>query len=381
MISQTNQQATFQILDVVVQAGGSGVAVWRDYGNAGTLLVATAYHVVGDHTTFQLMDHQHHVYNDVRVVIADKTYDFALLEVKNVPLDIPCARVRHPSVILTDGVPAYTIGWPKLMDMHSVSSGDIRSASWTLNGVTQNILISVPIFGGNSGGGVFLTDSHECIGVVSWAVMEQETLNGVVPFTVLYEAILYYMFRPSVGLTAPSRVHREAYFMGMLGYLNDAFFYEEIKARHVALNGVGVAGVLVQNVVPNSPAAVAGWKNFDRTTMTGVVVWALAPKGTTNWRLIQEELPIDVALAQIAQPTALDARPWRNQRSAGEDDLKAYDVVLPDTLTVEVLVSGILNGRHDATFKTHTMVLGKREAFYNAYGNVDPSQDLFVVFV
>ena len=129
-----------------------------------------------------------------------------------------------PSRLITAGADVYVIGWPELFDHNSISVGCIRSKFWNLSGAMNQLVISAPVFGGNSGGGVFLKATNELLGIVSWGLGSDETFNGIVPYNVIYEGLLYFMYRPTLAL--PSRVYCEGYYLGARTYACDPLHWK-----------------------------------------------------------------------------------------------------------------------------------------------------------
>lgn len=376
MASVTKLRATFVILNKAVYAGGSGVAVWRDTSNA-RLYVATAYHVVEGANSgsgeLVLIDSAMRKYTTVTPVILDRTYDFALLEVTGVPSSIPVVTVQSTyAEPIGKGADVYMIGYPLLYDTLSVSGGSVRSEAWTANGVMNQILVSAPCFGGNSGGGVFLKSNHRLIGLVSWGIVDQETFSGLIPYRVVYEAILYFMYRPALSFSVPSLVSYESYFFGAQGYLIDPFLMDDLAPQDPRLVSHGAAGTIVVSVAENSPASAAGfatapnYSNFQ-------IVWGVSRTNSDSYTWITEERSLDSILFSLAQTSAHSRRSILNRRSQGQAAYAGLDIVLPAQLDVKMLVSSVIDGVHDQTFTDRTVTLVKRHVYYAANGSEDPS--------
>lgn len=364
-------QATFQIVNLSVGAGGTGVAIWRDTGNT-YLYIATAYHVVEGMSEGMFIDFQGRKYTDFNYIVLDKTYDFALVELRGVPTSIPVVTLAtRSSTSITYGADVYVIGWPLLMDSNSVSSGSLRSPRWNANGTMNQLLISAPVFGGNSGGGVFLRNSHELIGVVSWGLTNDETMNGIVPYTVILEALFYFMYRPS--LTTPARTCGESYLFGIEGVLIDPFTMQYwLQPSLPAVSVYGNVGAIVLSVLPGSPAATAGFTNISYLGgFTFDIIWGIRRPGGA-YKFINEENSLDDILYSYYVTANHNRRRILPRRSRGESTYAALNVVLPTTFQVECLTSRVVNDVHDNNFVVKSVTLVKRDDYYATVGQ-DPS--------
>jgi S1-C subfamily serine protease len=366
-------QATFQIVNLAVGAGGTGVAIWRDARN-NYLYLATAYHVVEDMSNDGIfIDYLGRKYTNFAYIVLDKTYDYALVEVRDVPTSIPVVTIAtRTTTPISHGMDVYVIGWPLLMDSNSVSSGSLRSPRWTANGTMNQLLISAPVFGGNSGGGVFLRNSNELIGVVSWGMSGDETMNGIVPYTVILESLFYFMYRPS--LATPSRVHGESYLFGVEGLLIDPFTMQYwLQPNLPSLSAFGNVGTIVLSVLPGSPAAVAGFNNLvlNGSGYTFDIIWAFRRPGG-EYTYITEENALDNILYSFYVTSNHSRRRIIPRRSQNERAYTGLDVVLPTTFQIECLTSRVVNTIPDNNFVVKTVTLVKRDAYYQTVGS-DPS--------
>lgn len=369
-------QATFQIVNLTAGAGGTGVAIWRDTAN-NYLYVATAYHVVEDMTEGMFVDYTGRKYTTYNYIVLDKTYDFALVELRGVPTSIPSVILAtRISAAFTYGADLYVIGWPLLMDSNSVSSGALRSPRWNANGTMNQLLISAPVFGGNSGGGVFLKSTHELIGVVSWGLVNDETINGIVPFTAIAEALYYFMYRPS--LATPALTCGESYLCGVQGFLIDPFTMQYwLQPTHPSLTGFANVGMIVTSVLPTSPAASAGFVSLARSDgkYTFDIVWGVRRAGGGGaFTFINEENALDSILYSYYVTANHGRRRLLPRRSRGEAANAALDIVLPTSLQIECLTSRVVNDVPDNNFVVKPVTLVKRAAYYAAVGGgEDPS--------
>ncbi len=367
---EVNQKSCVSIVNNTVGCGGSGVVIWRDALNTKSY-VATAFHVVEGMTDGSIIDINYKKYKQITPVILDKTYDFALLEVSGLPKDIPVAKIAPPSRLITAGADVYVIGWPELFDHNSISVGCIRSKFWNLSGAMNQLVISAPVFGGNSGGGVFLRATNELLGLVSWGLGSDETFNGIIPYNVIYEGLLYFMYRPTLAL--PSRVYCEGYYFGARTYACDPFTLESMigAGSHPVISTSAAVGMLVCDVVPGSPAAAAGFTpiTVSSTGYTFDVVWAVSRAGKAQWTYITEEAALDTILWKYAYTTTHGRRSLLTTRAkAGDPKTAGLDIMLPATLEVDVLVSRVVGSVHDNNYVVRRVTLVKRDDFYTSYG-------------
>jgi S1-C subfamily serine protease len=215
-MAQAAQRSVFSIYQETganAGTGSSGVAVYRYRPAAGastsSVLIAMAAHTINKSMGFFVIDADLKKYTNVDLVLHDRAYDIAIARVKDVPLSMPIATIQHSSKVVENGLPVYVVGWPEMMDFNSVSRGCVRSGAWGINGAVPQILFDAPIFGGNSGGGVFRADNNELIGLVSWlyslssGTVNQETLNGAVPASYASEALLRVLKELPLG-TSPA---------------------------------------------------------------------------------------------------------------------------------------------------------------------------------
>lgn len=367
-------QATFQIVNLGVGAGGTGIAIWRDLRN-NYLYIATAYHVVqGMLTDGIFIDYLGKKYTNFAYIVLDKTYDFAIVELRGVPTSIPVVQIAtRGSQAVTYGADVYVIGWPLLMDSNSVSSGSLRSPNWNANGTMNQLLISAPVFGGNSGGGVFLRASHELIGVVSWGLTNDETMNGIVPYTVILEALFYFMYRPS--LATPAKVCGESYMFGVEGLLIDPFIMQYwLQPSLPEISAFGNVGMIVLSVLPSSPAASAGFASLINNSgaYTFDIIWAIRRPGGA-FTYITEESSLDNILYSYYVTQNHTRRRIIPRRSQNEASFRALDIVLPANLQIECLTSRVVNDVHNNNFVVKPVTLVKRDAYYTSVSGVDPS--------
>lgn len=364
MSIENSFRATFQIVNLSVGSGGSGVAVWRDTGN-NNLYIASAYHVVEDMKQGLFIDYTGKKYTEFNFIVLDKTYDFALIELKGVSTLIRPVSIQNYISKIPLGADVYVIGWPLLMDNNSISSGTVRSTNWNMNGIINQILISAPIFGGNSGGGVFIKETHQLIGVVSWGIKNNETINGVVPFNIILEALYSFIYNPN--LITPSPINSESYIFGVSGILIDPFHMNyNLNPTLPQLSQFGSAGMIVLSVLPSSPAANVGFTNVvnNNNKYSYDIIWGIKPINISNYVFINEERSLDSIIYLMYRTTQHVNRRLLPTRSKGEPINNALNINLPNTLIIDCLVSRVINNVHDNKFINKRITLIKRNNYY-----------------
>lgn len=377
-------RASFQIIHPNI-GGGSGVAIWRDGSNR-YIYIATAYHVVEQVENHALVciDYKGFRHNDYRFIVLDKTYDFALIELRGVPSYVPHATLLTPYAdkVLLPGDNIYVVGWPLAIDANSVSNGALRSCRWTLNGTMNQVLVSAPVFGGNSGGGVFLARTHQLLGVVSWGVTNGETMNGVVPYTVIYEALMYFMYKPTVvnNFDTPFPTCGESYLFGVDGIkINSSAFQFGFQPQHPELGRLGSAGIFVLSVLPDSPASDAGLASLvvdqERDLAVYDVVWGVRRPGKKEFIMLTEENSLDMILYNFYTNIYRRQRRYLSSRALNTNRrYTAYGRDLPDTLDIEVLTSHVIDDMFDQTYQIRPVRLVKRHVYYSTHEQgKDPS--------
>jgi S1-C subfamily serine protease len=174
---------------------GSGVVI---SSTDKTAYIITAAHVVGDYTTVTVTFYSYH--QDTKtpresslclsafVVLTDTTKDLALLRVF-------CVSVAKANLAPRDYVPyVFTPIWVvgcSLGYSPRPTEGCITSLCDLCVFVVNYWEMNAPIWPGNSGGGVFLKDTHELIGIAVWVKVCQgqlaSTMGGIVPLQTIYQ--------------------------------------------------------------------------------------------------------------------------------------------------------------------------------------------------
>jgi len=168
---------------------GSGVVI-ETTDKHGWTQILTAAHVVGNQSVVEVELYDSTVIT-ASVVITDTVKDLALLHTriksplkrgdKGVCYSARLAPKDYTPYIFT---PVYTVGCS--LGLPPRPSAGIISA---IN--TDSWEVSSPILPGNSGGGVFTTNTHELIGIAVWVHTYNgqlvTTMAGIVPIQTVYE--------------------------------------------------------------------------------------------------------------------------------------------------------------------------------------------------
>lgn len=377
-----NYRATYCLYNITNGAGGSAVAVKRirDASGNSYLILATAAHcVLGvPDETIELISSEGLRHPGARVVVLDRLHDIAFLVVHDLP-DAKVARVPGPRLRTYPDVGSnvYTIGWPALLDQHSVSKGCVRSSAWTAWGVNY-VLIDAPIIGGNSGGGVFDSETHELIGIVSFGFEGATSINGVVPAYCVSEGVrMLSALDPTPDLCALPLPYfsRNEYYIG-IACLDIPFnVYSYIVPSDVPfLAKLAAAGVIVRDVSPES--ALVG------QVQPGDVIWALRLTRVSNegdWTPITQLKSLDCIIHEISmeafqglQPRPLRGGRFRSAHGRGWDGVAAVpalrdgDSRLPSTLLVDFLITSF-SGDWPPYVRTVTALLQKRSDYLQTH--------------
>lgn len=186
---------------------GSGVLVYSEpqpevgpgEGSTCSTFVLTAYHVVtevlGDRLDRGIVDEVHVLRPDdpektrvfsARLVLSDRKRDLALLRLNTSERFLQTAKWRSRSGLSDIDVfrQAYAVGCP-LGNRPLPALGEISSKAKVVGDQTFWML-SAPIYFGNSGGGVFLADTYELIGISSMIYTYGKTNPVVVPHLGLF---------------------------------------------------------------------------------------------------------------------------------------------------------------------------------------------------
>ena len=161
---------------------GSGVVI---HSEPDKTYLLTAAHVVGDDSTVTATFYYCH--EDTKtlsasVVITDTVKDLALLKIdKPYPYVAKLGSRNYTPYIFT---PVWVVGCSLGLDP--------RPSEGIITVISDNAWeMSAPIVPGNSGGGVFLKDTHELIGIAVWVRGYRKqlitTMAGIVPLQDIYK--------------------------------------------------------------------------------------------------------------------------------------------------------------------------------------------------
>lgn len=390
------KRASYQIAYVnlaagaeIADSGGAGVAVFRDSSSPNDVYLATAAHVV-DLDWYKpnatrpgkliVIDSKNRRYTDVQLVVMDKANDLAILRVRGLPSKAPVVGAFAENV--KEGDPVFAIGWPLQVDCLSVSSGTVRSSTWSGIGIVADgapqVAVDAPILPGNSGGGVFTSKGGQLVGLVSWGFAMSETFVFLVSASSVRRAMLaiQYEARPR-----PWPIAWNSYCFGAITQQLTMFEFERFAPSHPALEKVGRAGMMVVGKWLGMPVAASSIRDPEfyykrdedsgQDMIVGIksadIVWAIAlppasAQDEPEWHLIQEDQPFTDLVAALERKRRVPGRvvsdlKWRSSVSG-----VPLDVARPATakFPVLMLVSGIVDGAKDATVRTVTVDLRPR---------------------
>jgi S1-C subfamily serine protease len=157
------------------------------------------------------------------VVLTDTVKDLALIKIitdKPYPYAAKLALRNYVPYIFTPvWVVGCSLGLPPRPSEGIITSIEQRAKSeeYSKPYALRSTLyweISAPIWPGNSGGGVFLKDTHELIGIAVWVKVYRgqlvSTMAGVVPLQAIYEFLHSPLIRGDKGVCYPDFLHTPA---------------------------------------------------------------------------------------------------------------------------------------------------------------------------
>jgi len=170
---------------------GSGVII--NHGDTENIYILTAGHVVGNEALVSVELFGSTESLPAFVVATDTGKDLALL--KLIPLNPHNLRFHTANLAAKDYVPyIFTPVWVigcSLGYAPRPTEGTITALSDLRDSVVNYWEMNAPIWPGNSGGGVFLKDTHELIGIAVWVKVCHgqlaDTMGGIVPLQTIYE--------------------------------------------------------------------------------------------------------------------------------------------------------------------------------------------------
>ena len=164
------------------EAVGSAVLVYHGSDDKGPFYLAlSCFHVLRDIVDFNNTDTPHEVEFDNifdqlggeavtvsgRMLAENVAADLALIRI-DTALDLGQIAAIAPlqrSELVDAFTPIYTVGCP-LGTSAQATRGEVTRNDWVVDG-QDYWMVSSPAYFGNSGGGVFLEDSHELVGIFS----------------------------------------------------------------------------------------------------------------------------------------------------------------------------------------------------------------------
>lgn len=164
------------------EAVGSAVLVYHGADEKGPYYLAlSCFHVLRDIIDFHAVEAPHEVMFDNifdqlggdpvtlqgRMIAENITADLALLRIDTERELGPIASIAAlPQEALVDAfTPVYTVGCP-LGTSAQATRGEVTRNDWVVDG-QDYWMVSSPAYFGNSGGGVFLEEGHELVGIFS----------------------------------------------------------------------------------------------------------------------------------------------------------------------------------------------------------------------
>jgi len=167
---------------------GSGIIIHRgDAENAESIYILTAGHVVGNEALVKVELFGSTESLPAFVVATDTDKDLALL--KLIPLNPQHLRFHTANLAVKDYVPyIFTPVWVIGCSLGLAPRPTVGEITATIGPDWE---MNAPIWPGNSGGGVFLKDTHELIGIAVWVKICQgqlaSTMGGIVTLQTIYE--------------------------------------------------------------------------------------------------------------------------------------------------------------------------------------------------
>lgn len=336
---------------------GTGVAIWRNTSNNDVYFATHMFSVrVGefDGSYVHYIVDSKRLKHQVEVIMVDYMNSYAILRLKNAPKHISIAdisKITAPS----KGLDVYTISWSDQFDVSNISEGVIRSEAFTRNGVNARATVSIPFTWGNTerGSPIFDKSTGQLLGISEYT--QDDSLQVVVPASLLQTAILsiIYEIRPGNTFTTPVRGSNR-YFIGLYG--NGIFRPADLinaNLNHPALESYGEVGFRANNVFNGSPADDAGISN-------STCIWAISDKPNptaSEWIPVNEENSMDTIVERLTSGYAKK----RMLRTLNSATVPADN--RPETFTVYVLTSP-QNDINNYSIKTLELV--KLRDFYTA---------------
>lgn len=239
-ITTTDKVFDYWTRNVSERPSGTGTGfVWDQQGH-----IVTNYHVVEGYKSAKVRLSDQRIF-EAEVVGASPRHDLAVLKLRNTK-DLPPAVKIGSSHDLKVGQTVLAIGNPFGLD-HTLTTGVVSALGRSIDGDGQGntmedlIQTDAAINPGNSGGPL-LDSSGRVIGV-NVAIYSPSGASAGIGFAIPVD---------TVNRVVPQLVQNGRYIRPVLGITMNDGVNESVGER------LGVKGVLVLDVTPNSPAAQAG---------------------------------------------------------------------------------------------------------------------------
>lgn len=239
-ITTTDKVFDYWTRNVSERPSGTGTGfVWDQQGH-----IVTNYHVVEGYKSAKVRLSDQRIF-EADVVGASPRHDLAVLKLRNTK-DLPPAVKIGSSHDLKVGQTVLAIGNPFGLD-HTLTTGVVSALGRSIDGEGQGntmedlIQTDAAINPGNSGGPL-LDSSGRVIGV-NVAIYSPSGASAGIGFAIPVD---------TVNRVVPQLVQNGRYIRPVLGITMNDGVNERVGER------LGVKGVLVLDVTPNSPAAQAG---------------------------------------------------------------------------------------------------------------------------
>ncbi len=225
-------------LDVREIPSGTGTGfIWDNKGH-----IITNYHVIQNNRTAKVRLNNQKTYT-ARVIGKSKRHDIAVLKLDNIK-DLPAPIQPGTSNNLQVGQQVYAIGNPFGLD-HTLTTGIISALGRTISDRTMNmddlIQTDAAINPGNSGGPL-LDSAGRLIGM-NVAIYSPSGASAGIGFAIPVD---------KVNRVVPNLIANGRFVQPIVG------FHANDTANKLVWKELGIKGILVLSVTPNSPAEKAG---------------------------------------------------------------------------------------------------------------------------
>jgi S1-C subfamily serine protease len=248
----------------VPSGSGSGF-IWDKLGH-----VVTNFHVIQNAQTLTVTLHDHRVF-EAKVRGVEPRKDIAVLAIENPPPDLIPIRVRNPAGTLDVGQKTIAIGNPFGLDQ-TLTTGVVSALGREVDGIggvtiRDMVQTDAAINPGNSGGPLLDSSGH-LIGM-NTMIFSRSGASAGIGFAVPVSSIARVV--PQIIATG----HAEQVGLGV-----------QIDPAQRLERRLGLKGVVVLRVIPDTPAAAAGLKGISQSLAgiaLGDVIVALNERPITNY--------------------------------------------------------------------------------------------------